>query len=98
MFNLGFEFGVDNSQQQVHEQEETQDQVNDEEKAGPSIVLVCWEHDIGVVGSGHKDKHGPEGVPECIEIFYTLQSSCKESLEHPTEVEDVHYDEEEHWQ
>jgi len=48
------ELRVKDGEQHIHEQEETETQVEDEEEAVDASHLVGWEHEVGEVGRGHQ--------------------------------------------
>ena len=59
------------------------------------VNFTC-QHHIWIVGSCHQDEHVVIRVIECWERLNTLNSACEESHTHPTEPQDVNFDEHHH--
>ena len=76
-------FGIEDGQQEVHKEEESNDQECYEEDRVHTVVAVRRHHNIGVVGRGQQDDHVEEGVRECREGLNTLNRSGEQPVPHP---------------
>lgn len=88
---------VENGQQKIHQEEQSNYEVHNKESGIPSLLAVRGQHHIWIVGSCQEHKHVEEGVVQIGESFNAFDGACEETAAHPRKVKYVDDNEEDHW-